>query len=167
MVKPVPWTNSCVISIQSYLPCRTCDKQHRHTRTTVPFFHPSETLCNTPKHFHFIKYSSQSFSNKVVSKWKKKKNAPSFSLKIWATPESKMSKLKNLIKEEEICVTVCPHFKGPPTDWGGRGLSKKCFKKQTFILLSIFTISSSKSSIKCEVWLVLPAPKHSALLCTL
>lgn len=98
MVKPVPWTNSCVISIQSYLLCRTCDKQHRHTWTTVPFFHLSETLCNTPKHFHFKEYSSQTFSNKLFFKGKKK--ALSFGLKIHAAPENKTSELKSLIKEE-------------------------------------------------------------------
>lgn len=98
MVKPVPWTNSCVISIQSYLLCHTCDKQHRHTWTTVPFFHLSETLCNTPKHFHFKEYSSQTFSNKLFFKGKKK--ALSFGLKIHAAPENKTSELKSLIKEE-------------------------------------------------------------------
>lgn len=159
MVKPVPWTNSCVISIQSYLLCRTCGKQHRHTQMTVPFFHPSETLCNTSERFSFKEYFS------VFFPFWRKKNALSFSQKIPATPKSKISELKILIKEEETwelqraLISKGLQLTEEEESWARNVSSNES-------LLSTFTISSTNSFIKCEVWLVLLAPIHSALLCT-
>lgn len=93
----------------------------------------------------------------------KEKKALSFSLKIPATSEIKTSKLKGLIKEEETgelqCALISEGLQLTKEEEGGArnaSQNKPLFCSQFLPSLLLY---------KCEA-LVLPAPKHSALLCT-
>lgn len=98
-VKPGPWTNSCVISIQRYLLCHT-RKQHRLSHSSTH---------QKPSATHLSSFVSKDTSlSPFPIKWiLKGKNALSFSLKIHAIPQSKTSELKMLIKEEETWELQC------------------------------------------------------------